>query len=322
MTEFTCNICGTANPAAQLGRESPGCNACGSSMRTRSLIHVLSLELFGISLPLPHFPRVKSLRGLGLSDPAQYANLLTAKFDYRNTFYDREPRFDIAHPNQEEFGKYDFLMSSEVFEHVPPPAGASFDSAFRLLKQGGVLVLTVPYSLEPASAEHFPALHEYGLATVGDRLVLVNRTRDGRLETFENLVFHDGWGEPSLEMREFSESQLKAALAAAGFSEIHIHSDPHPPFGIVYSEVLVLAHLRPERRLCFQPGGDAGCAEGVARPESEISRRDETSGSRALVSDRPEAAIAPISCGRATCAAGPCAAPAVPGRRYRCRPHA
>src|SRR6478672_1043171 len=151
MTEFTCNICGTANPAAQLGRESPGCNACGSSMRTRSLIHVLSLELFGISLPLPHFPRVKSLRGLGLSDPAQYANLLTEKFDYRNTFYDREPRFDIAHPNQEEFGKYDFLMSSEVFEHVPPPAGASFESAFRLLKQGGVLVLTVPYSLEPAS---------------------------------------------------------------------------------------------------------------------------------------------------------------------------
>ena len=236
MAGFTCNICGTANPVLKLGREIAGCESCGSSVRTRGLLHALSLELFGVSLALPDFPRVKSLRGMGMSDPAQYANLLSAKFDYRNTFYDREPRFDICRPDEAEFGKYDFLLSSEIFEHVPPPAEAALQNAFRLLKSAGVLVLTVPYSLESATAEYFPGLHEHGLARVGDRVVLVNRTREGRLETFENLVFHYGWGEPSLELREFSETALKALLAAAGFQEIRIHSDDHPPFGVVHSE--------------------------------------------------------------------------------------
>ena len=237
MPDFQCNICGTANRAAPVGREVAGCRACGSSVRTRSLVHALSLELFGIALPLPDFPRVKSLRGIGLSDPAQYANLLSAKFDYRNTFYDREPRFDIAAPPPEEHcGQYDFLISSEVFEHVPPPAAAAFENAFRLLKPSGVLLLTVPYSLEPATAEHFPALHDYGLAQVGGRVVLVNRTAEGRLQTFENLVFHYGCGEPALEMREFTEAGLKSTLAAAGFGEVRIHSDAHSQFGIVHAE--------------------------------------------------------------------------------------
>jgi SAM-dependent methyltransferase len=236
MTGFTCNICGAANSAAQLGREVASCRSCGSSVRTRSLIHTLSLELFGLSLPLSDFPRVRSLRGMGLSDPAQYANLLSAKFDYRNTFYDREPRFDIACPNPEDFGKYDFLVSSEVFEHIPPPAEIPFQNAYRLLKPTGVLVLTVPYSLESQTAEHFPSLHEYGLAQVGQRIVLVNRTRDGRLETFDNLVFHYGLGDPSLEIREFTQDGLKTLLADAGFKHIHIHSEAWPSFGIVHSE--------------------------------------------------------------------------------------
>ena|SRR5215471_4492323 len=110
MTEFTCHICGARNRVepAQLGRELASCDFCGSSVRTRSLLRALSLELFGVSLTLPEFPRVRSLRGLGMSDPGQYANGLAGKLDYRNTFYDREPRFDIVRPAADEFGKYDF----------------------------------------------------------------------------------------------------------------------------------------------------------------------------------------------------------------------
>ena len=222
-------------------------------MRTRSLIHVLSLELFGISLPLPSFPRVKSLRGIGLSDPAQYANLLSVKFDYRNTFYDREPRFDIGRPDEEDFDKYDFLIASEVFEHVPPPAEVPFQNAFRVLRQAGVLVLTVPYSLDPATAEHFPGLHEHGMAQVGGRTVLVNRRPDGRLETFENLVFHYGCGEPSLEMREFSENGLKTLLAGAGFNAVHIYSEDHPVYGIVHSGAWSLPISARKGDFAFSP---------------------------------------------------------------------
>src|SRR5215831_18825248 len=81
MTGFTCNICGTRNRAGQeLGREVASCSTCGSSVRTRDVVHVLALELFGIPVALGDFPRVKSLRGIGMSDPAQYADGLARKF--------------------------------------------------------------------------------------------------------------------------------------------------------------------------------------------------------------------------------------------------
>ena len=85
----------------------------------RGLLRALSLELYGMNLTLPEFPRREELRALGTSDGGQYADALAAKLDYRNTFYDREPRFDIANPDPAEIGRYDILISSEVFEHVP-----------------------------------------------------------------------------------------------------------------------------------------------------------------------------------------------------------
>ena len=98
--DFICNLCGSRNrrAARDLGRESATCSSCGSNVRTRGIIQTLSMELFGINLPLPDFPRVKSLRGIGTSDSSQYAGRLAEKFDYRNTFYDHEPRFDIGKP--------------------------------------------------------------------------------------------------------------------------------------------------------------------------------------------------------------------------------
>jgi SAM-dependent methyltransferase len=234
--DFTCNLCGIRNRCAvkDLGRESATCSSCGSNVRTRGIIQALSMELFGINLALPDFPRIKSLRGIGTSDSSQYANRLAEKFDYRNTFYDREPRFDIGKLVAEE-NQYDFLISSEVFEHVPPPAETAFQNAFRLLKPSGVLVLTVPYSIEPATTEHFPELHEFGLVQLGDGIALVNRTKTGEVQVFENVVFHGGKGS-TLEMREFTEKSLKALLAGAGFSGIRIYAEDYRPFGIVRSE--------------------------------------------------------------------------------------
>jgi hypothetical protein len=143
MAEFTCNICGRRSlwSGSKLDRESASCSACGSNLRTRGLIHALSLELFGTSLPLPEFPRVRSLRGLGLSDPAAYAESLASRFDYRNTFLDRPPRLDITEPPHGENGLYDFITASEIFEHTAPPASRAFEGAARLLNSRGVLVI-------------------------------------------------------------------------------------------------------------------------------------------------------------------------------------
>ncbi|HEX6896664.1 MAG TPA: class I SAM-dependent methyltransferase [Bryobacteraceae bacterium] len=236
-TPFICNICGAENRAhaKDLGRENASCFSCGSTVRIRGLLRVLSLELFGTNLPLPYFPRVKSLKGIGTSDTEQYAALLAEKFDYRNTFYDHSPRFDIANPPAEEFGKYDFVISSEVFEHVPPPVEESFAKTARLLKPNGVLVMTLPYSIEEHSLEHFPDLYEYAITQVGGKSVLVNRTRAGEIQVFENLVFHLGSG-AALEMRELCEKDLMPMLSRAGFAEVRVHGESYQPFGVLYPE--------------------------------------------------------------------------------------
>jgi len=56
-----------------------------------------------------------------MSDLPDVASRLADKFDYTNTFYHQEPSFDVTHPDVRDRGRYDFILSSEVMEHVPPP---------------------------------------------------------------------------------------------------------------------------------------------------------------------------------------------------------
>jgi SAM-dependent methyltransferase len=241
MAKFVCNICGAGNAwsGEPFEREKRSCAACGSNQRERALVGALAMELFGTQLALPYFPRIKSWRGLGTSDSPRYAIRLAEVFDYRNTFFDREPRLDLAKLNPADAAQapvqYDFIVSSEVFEHVAPPLEAAFRNAWVLLKPGGVLVFTVPYHLDPP-IEHFPELNESGVADVGGRMVLVNRLKTGEIQVHENLSFHLSGAGPALEMRISSEEMLRNALAAAGFSSVKIHGEAYRPFGIVPAE--------------------------------------------------------------------------------------
>ena len=238
---FTCNICGAANkrPAGPPGREVPSCSTCGSTVRLRGLIALLSREIFGIELAIADFPVLKGIRGFGMSDPPELAQRLAEKFEYTNTFYHQEPRLDIADPSQEHLlehtGRYDFILSSEVLEHVSPPVEKAFANLNRMLRPDGLLLLTVPYRIDGRTAEHFPELHEYALASPGGRTVLVNRRRDGSLEVFENLSFHGGDGS-TLEMRVFSETSLKEIISGAGFNAVRIASEDVPEFGVLHDE--------------------------------------------------------------------------------------
>jgi len=234
---FTCNICGAVceRPAAPSGREVPDCPTCGSTVRLRSLIALLSRDIVGVELALPDFPMLKGVRGFGMSDPDELAGRLAEKFDYTNTFYHQEPRVDVVNPAAEHMGRYDFILSSEVLEHVPPPVERAFGNLNRMLKPDGLLLLTVPYTIDGRTAEHFPELHEYALAAPGGRTVLVNRRRDGSLEVFENLSFHGGDGS-TLEMRVFTDASLKEMLAAAGFASVHIATEDVPEFGVRHGE--------------------------------------------------------------------------------------
>jgi SAM-dependent methyltransferase len=234
--DFTCNVCGGTNHSdgETADRERVICDFCRSSMRFRSIALVLSRVLFGADLKLRDFPSLRSVRGLGISDSETYCGSLSQRFSYTNTFYHREPTLDLCQPDEKEFGKYDFVICSDVLEHVSAPVDRAFNTLARLLKPAGVLILTVPYSLERATVEHFAHLHETGLAEIGGKLVLVNRSRDGNYEVIDQLSFHGGQGS-TLEMRLFSEADIRELLNSAGLTHVRFDSVGNHEFGVAYS---------------------------------------------------------------------------------------
>jgi SAM-dependent methyltransferase len=234
---FRCNICGgeAAAPETALQREVPSCPRCGSTVRTRGIVHLLTTELFGRSIALPELPHRPDIAGIGLSDSEGYASRLAARLAYRNTFLHTEPRLDIAAVPPELSARYDFLIASDVFEHVAPPVSRAFVNARRLLKPGGVFVFSVPFTLAPDTLEHFPELHDYRLVQADGAWQLENRTADGRRQSFTDLIFHGGPGS-TLEMRVFSRTALEREFAAAGFVDTRFVNDPYPLHGIVWPE--------------------------------------------------------------------------------------
>lgn len=232
---FRCNICGKFSNAPLVEvceREHRSCYNCGSTLRLRSIIHVLSLELFDESLLLPDFPETEKT-GIGMSDPDRYSIPLAKKLSYTNTFYHKEPKLDIASIEPQMVNSADFVISSDVFEHVAPPVESAFRNLYRLLKPGGICIFSVPYEKEGITTEHFPELHEYRLVQDGHKTVLINKTKDGAEQVFDNLTFHGGKGS-TLVMRHFSESSLIASLSEAGFADIKIHDSDMPEYGIIW----------------------------------------------------------------------------------------
>jgi SAM-dependent methyltransferase len=234
---FRCNLCGSdcEVPREAISRELPSCGTCGSTVRFRAIVHLLCSALFGRSMALPDLEPRKDIAGIGLSDAECYAQPLAARLSYVNTYFHTEPRLDIARVAPERHAEYDFIIASDVFEHVEPPVARAFDNARRLLKPGGVMVFSVPFSLDGDTVEHFPALHDYRVVETEQGWRLENRDVRGELHVHDNLVFHGGPGS-TLEMRLFSRAALEREFARAGFSRVRVADEPCAEFGIEWPE--------------------------------------------------------------------------------------
>jgi SAM-dependent methyltransferase len=234
---FVCNLCGAANvhTLTELARETPTCTGCGSNVRFRAIACLVTREVLGRATILPGLRPRRRFTGLGLSDAEAYAGPLAAAFDYENTYFHTDPRLDITDIPEDRVGRYDFVIASDVFEHVNPPVDRAFTNARRLLRPGGKFIFTVPFTLEPSSREHYPELHDWSMAETDGRWILTNRTRDGRVETFDNLVFHGGPGS-TLEMRVFSRAALEEEFRNAGFARVRMADEPCLPYGIHWPE--------------------------------------------------------------------------------------
>jgi SAM-dependent methyltransferase len=231
---FRCNLCGVQSTSPielTRMREEVSCESCGSTLRLRTLVSAISNFVYGESRVLEECPPRPDISGVGLSDHRGLAALLENKFNYTNTFFHKNPKLDIADCANSGYRELDFIVSSDVFEHVAPPVARAFVNARRLLRSGGKLFFSVPYVPSGETVEHYPELFEFTIEDSGKSYVLHNRTRDGRTQTFENLIFHGGPG-TTLEMRLFALPDLREQFTAAGFREPRLLDDHLPQFGI------------------------------------------------------------------------------------------
>ena len=295
--DFQCNVCGTEVkncPVENIDREISSCPTCHSSVRIRSIAHLLSMALFGRSMPLTEFPVDRSIVGIGLSDGLSYAQPIAERLGYVNTFFHQEPFFDICAPVGDRAASCDFMISTEVFEHVAPPAQTAFQNAFDVLKPGGVLLLTVPFTNNPDTIEHFPELHDYRTLQFGDDYVLVNRAIDGQYTMHRNLVFHGGPG-TTLEMRVYSRRAVEQHLADAGFVDVQVFDQDIPKWGIIhrYPWSLPIVARRPGARhgsAIKAPDSQPAASPPTAAPPSPAT------GSSALGMLRDIPLLALIAC--------------------------
>ena len=236
--KYQCNICGWIGYAPisiVSNREIPSCCGCGSNLRFRSIIATLTKEIFGEVLILEKQASNKSLLGMGMSDDGIYADTLNKLYSYENTFYDREPKFDITDRKlKEREGRYNFIITSDVFEHIPYPVNNAFQNLYNLLAPGGICIFSVPFDRTGKTIEHFPNLKEWKISVLDDNRVLINNLGNGNLQIFENLCFHGGSG-ATLEMRRFGLNDILELFTSVGFKDIIIHSEELPEWGIIYS---------------------------------------------------------------------------------------
>lgn len=234
---FTCNVCGNDDvvPISSLQREEPSCGHCFSTVRMRGIVHALSLALFDSSMTIQDFPQRNDITGKGMSDWDGYAGPLSRKFSYTNTYFHKTPKLDITNIEKEDENSLDFLISSDVFEHVAPPVSIAFINARKIIKPGGALILSVPFNLEPETKEHFHDLHDFKIEGKKNERILINKRKDGQIEAYSDLIFHGGDG-ATLEMRVFSEQGLLRELKQAGFNDIKIMGQPFFKYGIYWPD--------------------------------------------------------------------------------------
>ena len=101
-------------------------------------------------------------------------------------------------------GRYDLVVCSEVFEHVPAAARAGASPASSsCCGPAACSSSACPTAADGETVEHFPDLHDYEVVDRDGSHVLRNTTRDGRLQEYTDLIFHGGPGE-TLELRMFA----------------------------------------------------------------------------------------------------------------------
>jgi len=236
LIKANCSVCGRSYKLdiSIDSREVQLCRRrrCRASGRAQGIAYALARYVFEEDKPLSKVRKNRDIRIVGLSDDHAYARVLQWQCTYTNTFYHTRPFLDISNPDKMYWGHCDALISADVFEHVMPPVSAAFEGAAKMLRPGGHLILTVPFTNKGEHIEHYPELRSYVSRQRPDGVWVADLEFDtGQKSTDESPCFHGGPGK-TLELRVFNLKRIETELAAAGFTTINVLIDNIPEWGI------------------------------------------------------------------------------------------
>jgi SAM-dependent methyltransferase len=213
MIHWTCNLCGhdSQNGIEYFHREMGLCSNCGSNVRFRAIWYLLKKYVFQINIDKP-----EKIVGIGLSDADLYANKLSKMLSYKNTYFHQKPFLDITDSwSAAKYTDLDFVICSDVLEHVDAPVANAFKNLSRMVKESGYLIFSVPYvtdAISQQTIEHFVQHKESRVAFEDGREYLIT----DKDIAYANLCWHGGPGSV-LERRVFAEAAVRQHLAENGF---------------------------------------------------------------------------------------------------------
>lgn len=218
---FICNITGQSFNLRDDEKHRELGSRFGYNCRFRAICYIFCKIFYGECKIICNLEKNKNLKGIGMSDSG-WAKLFEEKFNYINTYYHTSPYLDIySNEHVKNYTDLDFIITSDVFEHINPLPSLqiAFDNLFRMLKSGGYVIFSVPFTYGQHK-EHYPNLYDYKIElNNNNEYILYNTTVDNKKETFNNLCFHGGPGNV-LEMRQFSKQSIISFFENSGFIDI------------------------------------------------------------------------------------------------------
>ena len=233
---LTCIACGSAPEISVSGREDVVCSRCGVTWRIGACLYALH-EGLGVGGAFGKMEPDLSRVGIGVSDDWRLASLLASRFAYTNTFLHRFPYLDISDPPEILRDSLEFVICSDVLEHVMGDVQVAMRGLLSILRPGGFIVTSIPIA-GPDHVEYFPGCRSYvelgSSVEWTDNLGIVRRN--------DAPIYHGGQGQ-TLTFRQFTEDSFAKALEQAGFANIRKPSrHPLTRPDADFSAGLLLAH--------------------------------------------------------------------------------
>jgi len=214
-TLFTCVVCGRTSRSGLPGRESMQCHRCGATWRARAMVLGVLQSLSYSNTALRNVREDWSIRGLGTSDDIKIAKQLVNKFDYVNTYYHKGPKLDLTDVDPQWRECAQFVICSDVLEHVPPPTHFAIEGLYSVVASGGAAIISIPYTTADTTIEFYPKLERDEVQ--GNQVIW--HDSNGVQHFDDNPEFHGGAGQ-TLAFRVWSLAKFEEALLRAGFSSV------------------------------------------------------------------------------------------------------